>query len=261
MLLVIDCGNTNIVFGLYDGKDLQNVWRIETHPTPSLDDMQSALVVSPDTIDDVIIASVVPASIEPLRAFSMSLGIEPFIIDSDHTDFGVMVDVPNPSQVGPDRIVNAAACAALGIIPAIVVDFGTATTFDVVLEGQDRPRYAGGVIAPGVNLSVTALSAAAARLPDIHVEDMLRPDWQDQNLPVLGTSTISAMQSGILYGYIGLVEGILTRLQGELNLSATVIATGGLAKIYAPHIPVISDVRDNLTLDGLAGIFARNKSI
>lgn len=261
MLLVIDCGNTNIVFGSYDGKELLSVWRLETHPLPTLENIRAALPIAADSIEGVIIASVVPASIEPLVAFSKSLGHEPFVVDSAFTDFGIVVDVPKPSQVGPDRIVNAAACASMGLVPAIVVDFGTATTFDVVLDGDEAPRYAGGVIAPGVNLSVAALGAAAARLPDVDVQDMLQADWQSDSLPVLGTTTHSAMQSGILWGYVGLVEGILARLQDELQLSATVIATGGLAAIYAPHIPMISDVRDNLTLDGLAGIFARNKSI
>ena len=260
MLLVIDCGNTNIVFGLYSGKDLKFVWRLETHPTPTLSDMGSALPVSKQTIDNVIIASVVPTSIQPLTQFSKQLGHEPIIVDGANTDFGVTVDVPNPSQVGPDRVINAAACAALGFVPAIVVDFGTATTFDVVLDGADGPRYAGGVIAPGVNLSVAALSAAAARLPDVDVQDLLTDSWQEDAVPVLGTTTNSAMQAGILWGYVGLVEGILTRLADALHLSPKIIATGGLASIYAPHILGVSEVRDNLTLDGLAGIFARNKN-
>lgn len=261
MLLVIDCGNTNIVFGIYDGQHIQSVWRVETHPLPTVDKLRSALNLSAETITGVVIASVVPDALVPLEDFAVSIGHKPLIVGGGDVDFGIMVDVPKPSQVGPDRIVNAAACASMGMVPAIVVDFGTATTFDVVLEGVDAPRYAGGVIAPGVNLSVEALSAAAARLPEVKLEAIEIADWHQDKVPVLGTSTNSAMQSGILWGYVGLVEGILNRLCTELDVTPTIIATGGLAHLYAPHIKMISEVRDNLTLDGLAGIFARNKNI
>ena len=259
MLLVIDCGNTNIVCALYEGHVLQSVWRIDTHPLPTIDSLTDSLHAHVDAdalIEGVVIASVVPQATLLLKMFSSKIGCTPLVIGEGGAEIGVDVDVPNPEQVGPDRLVNAAACAFLDMVPAIVVDFGTATTFDVVLHGPNGARYAGGVIAPGVNLSVSALSAAAARLPAMNIQD-----WQTDTIPALGTSTDSAMRSGILWGYVGLVEGILSRLISELHIEPKIIATGGLATLYAPHISSISTVKDNLTLDGLASIFARNKHV
>lgn len=271
MLLAIDCGNTNIVFGLYDQLDQLAVWRMDTHPLPCCGDMlascgdvlarlqQSAGDVLPKhAIEGIAIASVVPDASVVLRAFAAALGHSPLMVGEAGTDIGIEIDVPNPSQVGPDRLVNAAACYFLDAVPAIVVDFGTATTFDVVLEGANGARYAGGVIAPGVNLSVAALSAAAARLPDMTIPEMNIQDWQAGAVPALGTTTEAAMRSGILWGYVGLVDGILDRLQSELGIQARIIATGGLALLYTPHIKALSEIHDDLTLLGLCRIFAMN---
>ena len=259
MLLVIDCGNTNIVFALYEKQHVRAVWRLETCPLPAKSQIINVLkthCADVNLIEGIVVASVVPDATILLQGCASALGHTALVVGEADTDIGVAVNVPNPEQVGADRLVNAAACAYLGMVPAIVVDFGTATTFDVVLSNAKGAYYAGGVIAPGVNLSVSALSAAAARLPEMNIQD-----WQAYTVPALGKTTDSAMKSGILWGYVGLVEGILNKLHAELDMTPKIIATGGLAPLYSPHIKAISEVRDNLTLDGLASIFARNKGV
>ena len=269
MLLAIDCGNTNIVMSVYDGAAQRALWRIETHPAPTVEQLIASVNDKlPEggaaALSGLVAASVVPDVTDILRQFGTALGLRALIVGDSDIDVGVDVDVPHPEQVGADRIVNATACLERGLVPAIIIDFGTATTFDVVLGTPARARYAGGVIAPGVNLSVAALSAAAARLPEMNIEA-----W-GADTPILGRTTDEAMQAGILWGYVGLVEGILSRLitslsdagqTGPTGAPPTTIATGGLAPLYAPHIQAISGVEQDLTLRGLCHIYAMNKDI
>jgi len=169
---------------------------------------------------------------------------------------GIGVDVENPAEVGADRLVNALGAQGLGMIPSIIIDFGTATTFDLVLaDASGAPVYAGGIIAPGVNLSVEALSRAAAKLPEMDIQN-----WQAADVPVPGRSTEQAMRAGVLWGYAGLAEGLIARLQEQVGEQVPVIATGGLASLYAPHISAIGQVAPDLTLIGLFQLYQINKA-
>ena len=209
-------------------------------------------------IEHCILASVVPDVTQNLIRFCEErLAVEPMVIGEDNIDLGLDVQTDDPAQVGADRLVNAVAVAKAGHVPAIILDFGTATTFDVVLPASPKSGkqaiYAGGVIAPGVHRSVEALVAAAAKLPSLVVDSF------DDKLPVLGKSTESAMKSGVLWGYVGLIDGILSRLKAEPELAAAkVIGTGGLAALFAPHISTIDRVDSELTMNGLFEIFNRN---
>ena len=215
MLLAIDCGNTNIVFAIYNGDEQRASWRISSDSRRSTDEY-----------------------IVWLTQLMTLKNIE-------------VADIDRPDQAGADRLVNAVAAAAWHKPPAIVIDFGTATTLDLI---GDKGAYEGGIIAPGVNLSIEALYMAAARLPRIAVKP-----WQ-ANMPVLGTDTISAMQSGVFWGYVGMVEGLLERLRQNHGADLPAIVTGGLAPLFADHIngPLIVDA--DLTLKGLVRVHAQNKN-
>lgn len=232
MLLAIDIGNTNIVCGLFDGDTLQKTWRQKTS-LPFLCDEQG--------IDDVIVSSVVPDKNQEISDF-----FEGKITFVTNDNAGVTVNLDNPEEVGADRLVNAVAVNALYNKPAIIVDFGTATTFDVV-DGQGA--YHGGIIAPGINLSLKALGDAAANLPVLKVE---KPPQ------VVGKNTVDAMQSGVYWGYIGLIEGNIKRIQEEIGEDCTVIATGGLAPLFAEGTDMLPIIDPDLTLKGLLQI---NKSL
>ena len=268
MLLAIDCGNTNIVFALFSADSKIAEWRLETVSRRPADEYFIALCHILETqklfytdIDSCILASVVPDVTQNLKRFCEErLAVDPMVIGEDSIDLGLEVQTDDPAQVGADRLVNAVAVAKSGDVPAIILDFGTATTFDVVLPALpgsgNQAVYAGGVIAPGVHRSVEALVAAAAKLPSLVVDSF------DDSLPVLGKSTESAMKAGVLWGYVGLIEGILSRLKSDPELNnATVIATGGLASLFAPHIGAIDKVDSELTLDGLWTIFNRNINV
>ena len=257
MLLAIDCGNTNIVFAIYDGDEQRASWRISSDSRRSTDEYVVWLTqlmrlksINVGEINGVMIASVVP-DIQPKLVALAHRGFDlvPLCVDESNVDLGIAINIDRPEQAGADRLVNAVAAAAWHNLPAIVVDFGTATTLDLI---GPKGAYEGGIIAPGVNLSIEALYMAAARLPRIAVKP-----WR-KDMPVLGTDTISAMQSGIFWGYVGMVEGLLARLRHSYGADLPAIVTGGLAPLFADHIngPLVVDA--DLTLKGLVRIHALN---
>jgi type III pantothenate kinase len=256
MLLAIDCGNTNAVFAVHDGTNWRACWRAATRSDRTADEyaawltqMMALAGLSPGDIDASVLATVVPATAEPLRRLCCDyVGGEPLVVGGRGVTTGVPVRVDRPEQLGPDRLANAVAGHAHYGGPLIVVDFGTATTFDMV--GADG-GYEGGVIAPGVAGSVEALHAATARLPRIEVR---RPS------AVIGTTTASAMESGVFWGYMGMIEGILARMEDARGAAPTVVATGGLAPTFVDETPRIHHVDAMLTLDGLRRIHARNRA-
>ena len=261
MLLALDIGNTNIVVGVFRGDELLHSWRLSTQRQRTTDEMGMWVLqlfqhgrLAPTDIDAVVAASVVPTLTGPTidmarRYFER----EPLVVDGT-TDTGMPLLVDEPGQVGADRIVNGVAAhgrhgrtangSSRGLI---VVDFGTATTFDAVSQ---KGEYLGGVICPGVNISADALFERAARLPRV---DVHRPD------AVIGRTTVSQMQSGLFYGYVGLVEGIVGRMRQELGEKTVCVATGGLAEMIAPDTPAIDEVDRDLTLHGLRIIWNRNQ--
>ena len=258
MLLAVDCGNTNIVFALYDGDAQHANWRISTDPKRSADEylvwltqLMALSDVAVDELSDMIIANVVPEVQPKLMSLARrGLNLIPQVIGDKNIDLGIKINIDQPNQAGADRLVNAVAARDLYHLPAIILDFGTATTFDLIGRGGS---YEGGIIAPGVNLSVEALYLAAARLPRLAVKP-----WED-DMPILGKDTISAMHSGIFWGYVSMVEGLIGRLRRDYGANLPAIATGGLASLFADHVASISIVDPDLTLKGLVSIHAQNK--
>ena len=258
MLLAVDCGNTNIVFAIYDGNTQKANWRISTDPKRSADEyliwlteLMTLNSIAVDRLSDMIIANVVP-ELQPklLDLAQRGFGLIPQVIGDEAIDLGIKINIDQPNQAGADRVVNVVAARDLYDLPAIILDFGTATTFDLV--GRDG-SYEGGIIAPGVNLSVEALYLAAARLPRLTVEP-----WQ-ADMPILGKDTVTAMRSGIFWGYVSMVEGLIGRLRRDHGANLPAIATGGLAPLFANHVASISIVDPDLTLKGLVRIHAQNK--
>lgn len=252
MLLAIDAGNTNIVFAVCDGSKIVAQWRASTRVGRTADEhgvwLSQLLALEGLKFSDLteaIIASVVPAAVFDLREFCRRyLKCDPLIIGAPAVDLGIGIKVDHPEAVGADRLINAVAASERYSGALIVVDFGTATTFDVVAANGD---YEGGVISPGVNLSAEALHQAAAMLPRVAVR---------RTQGVIGKDTIPAMQSGIYWGYVGLVEGLVSRIKGEYGSAMTVIATGGLASLF--QIASIDHVDPDLTIRGLMLVHARN---
>ncbi|WP_448585733.1 type III pantothenate kinase [Thermaurantiacus sp.] len=258
MLLAVDVGNTNIVFALAEGETILHRWRIATNGGRTADEygvwLSQLLAlngVERSAVDSAIIASVVPQTLFNLRGLARKyFHVEPLVAGSPGFDYGMPIALPNPSEVGADRIVNAVAARARWPGPLIIVDFGTATTFDVVsAEGA----YEGGAIAPGINLSMDALYRAAARLPRIAVEPPVEGS-------AIGKGTVHAMQSGVFYGYLGLIEGLVARLSREIGAPPTVIATGGLAPLFSRHTAVIHAADPDLTIRGLILLHAANRA-
>ncbi|MEM8799387.1 MAG: type III pantothenate kinase [Pseudomonadota bacterium] len=258
MLLAIDSGNTNTVFSCVDPSgQAAHVWRISTKSARTADEYMvwiSQLLdlakINASDIDAAIIATVVPPTLFQLRTLCRSyFKVDPLVVGDTDVDLGIGIKVPNPQEVGADRLVNAVAAFDQFGGPAIIIDFGTATTFDVIDEYGD---YCGGVIAPGINLSLEALYQGAAKLPRIAIE---RP----KTMKVIGTSTISAMQSGVMWGYVGLIEGLVDRITAEWGKPMKVIATGGLASIFDDQSHIIDEVDKGLTLRGLWLISCRQK--
>ncbi len=253
LLLAIDAGNTNTVFGIFQGDQQRGQWRAETRAGRTADEyavwLNQLLAhdrIESNLIDAAIIASVVPETVYHLRSLCQSYyGCEPLIV-GENAHIGAEIAVDNPHEVGADRLVNAVA--AHGRYPGalIVIDFGTATTFDVV---DSSGAYRGGVIAPGVNLSLEALHMAAAQLPRIAPK---RPQ------AVIGTGTVTAMQSGVYWGYVSLIEGLVARIKAEFAEPMTVIATGGLAPLFHAATTVIEHIDADLTMRGLLEIYRRN---
>lgn len=256
MLIAIDVGNTNIVFAVFDdGGDICGEWRIQTMTEMSSEELSDWLdrkLKSADIdvgkITEAIIATVVPDMLPQLKSLCNDfIHVKPIVVGEDGVKLDVEVLVDNPNEVGADRLVNAVAARVYGP-PLIVVDFGTATTFDVI---DENGNYAGGVIAPGINLSLTALHSAAAKLPEVQV---VKPE------KVIGKATVPAMQSGIYWGYVSMVEGIVKRIKVEFDKNdMKVIATGGLAHLFSEGTDVIKKVDSALTLNGLYQIARHNQ--
>ena len=254
MLLAIDAGNTNIVFAMCEGETIRAQWRAVTETTRTADEY--AILLKPllefqglsfGDIDAAIIATVVPAALFDLRQFCRRyLNCEPLVVGEINVDLGIGVHTDRPQAVGADRLVNAVAAHAAYEGALIVVDFGTATTFDIVAENGD---YEGGVIAPGANLSAEALHQAAAMLPRVAIA---------RTQSVIGKDTIPAMQSGLYWGYLALIEGLVARIRDEYGKPMTVIATGGLANLFYRQTPAIDHLDPDLTIRGLMQIQARN---
>jgi type III pantothenate kinase len=253
MLLVVDAGNTNVVFAVHDGASWRGVWRIATDPQRTSDEYAVWLLtllglarLKPTDIHRTVIGTVVPAALYHLRRLCREwFSAEPLIARAS-LDWGFEIRVDRPDEVGADRLLNALGAHRRFGGPLVVVDFGTATTFDVVAGDGG---YVGGVIAPGINLSIEALHRAAARLPRIGIG---RPQ------SVIGRSTVPAMQSGVYWGYVGLVEGLVTRIKAEYGDPLKVVATGGLAPLFAEGTMMIEQIDPDLTLDGLRLLAARN---
>ncbi|MEQ8258328.1 type III pantothenate kinase [Roseovarius confluentis] len=254
MLLAIDCGNTNTVFAIWDGSKFLCTLRTSTHHARTADayfTWFSTLVKHYEIdldITDVIISSTVPRVVFNLRVFAdRFFGCRPIVVGKPECALPRQPRVDEGTQVGPDRLVNAAGAYDLYGGNLIVVDFGTATTFDVVAEDG---AYVGGVISPGVNLSLEALHMAAAALPHI---DVTKPQ------KVIGTNTVDCMQSGVFWGYVGLVSGVTERIRAEYETPMKIIGTGGLAPLFAQGDLLFDEIREDLTMHGLTVIHAHNK--
>lgn len=255
-LLAIDIGNTNIHLGLWDGKAWSFTWRVRTVQGKMPDEYAVLLRnfmrdrnMNWDAISDVVIASVVPSLTSAFVELTQRyLEVEPLVV-SARIKTGVMVDVDQPDQVGADRIVNAAAARELYGCPAIVLDFGTATTFDIV---STEGNYIGGSIAPGIGIALDALTGRTAQLYKVALEPPPSP---------IGRNTAHAIQSGMFWGYVGLVEGLVVRIREALpnGSEAKVIATGGLAPLFNAHTTVIQEIAPFLTLDGMRLIYGYNR--
>jgi type III pantothenate kinase len=254
MLLAIDIGNTNIKIGIFDGDELKATWNIATGIHRTADEYGGVLLslmerkkVSPSKITGIALCSVVPpllpAFVELCRKY---LDSEPLVVEAG-VKTGMRIRLDNPREVGSDRVVDAVAAQHLYGKPLIIVDLGTATTFSVVSQEGD---YLGGAIAPGVVIATEALYTRTAALPRIRLS---RPEQ------AIGRNTVAAMQSGIIFGHVGLIEGMIRRIEQELGSKAKVIATGGQAYFLAQEMPVIQIVNPDLTLIGLRLIYEMNK--
>jgi type III pantothenate kinase len=257
LLLAIDVGNTNIVLGVYAGEQLLQSWRLATQRERTSDELGIWITqlfehrqIETARVRAVVMASVVP----PLTRMAVEMveqyfRLAPLVVDGE-TKTGMPVLYENPFEVGADRIVNGiGAYERYGRqegCPVIVVDFGTATTFDAITA---RGEYLGGVICPGIQISADALFQRAARLPRI---DVRKPQH------VIGRTTVASMESGLFYGYVGMVEGLVQRMRGELGTSAICVSTGGLADVISPETSAIQEVDPELTLRGLRIVWERN---
>ena len=254
MLLVVDVGNTNTVLGLFDGDQLVHDWRIRTVVDHTVDEYGMLIYnlyktsrISSRKIQDIIISCVVPPMLNILEPLCQKyFNLKPLIVGPG-VKTGMPIYYDNPREVGADRIVNAVAGYEKYKKDLIIVDFGTATTFDYVSE---KGEYMGGCISPGIMISSDALFERAAKLPRV---ELSKPK------SIVAKDTVSSMQAGIMYGYAGLVDGICDRIKAEVKSNPLVVATGGLAKIVAPETKSIDVVDEMLTLEGLRIIYLRNR--
>jgi type III pantothenate kinase len=255
MLLAFDIGNTNIHMGLWQVDSWRLSWRARTVAQKMPDEYAVLVRNFLDTADvgyraitGVIISSVVPTLTPAFQELARRyLDIEPIVV-TNKSKLGVKIAIDIPEQAGADRLCNAVALSQLYGMPAVSVDFGTSTNFDVVSANNE---YIGGALAPGINLAHDALVSRAAKL---HKVDLVPPPYP------IGSNTIHAMQSGIFWGYVGMIDGLLTRIKGQLNSDKTqVIATGGLAPLFKEHITLIDHIAPELTLDGLRLIYEMNR--
>ena len=255
MLLVINSNNTNTVFGAFDGDAMRAAWRISTDPRRTADEYAVWLThlmalegLKFADIDGVVLSNVVPqASFNLVSLCRRYFKGDPVIVGDASVKLGFEIRLDRPEEAGADRLANAAGARRFYQMPAIVIDLGTATTFDVIDEGGN---YCGGAISPGINLAFEALYMGAAKLPRIEIR---RPPQ------VVGKTTVGAMQSGIFWGYIGLIEGLIVRIQAEWGRKMTVIGTGGLVPLVADATPCIEHVDLDLTLKGLVDIYRLNR--
>lgn len=253
MLLAIEQGNTNTLFAIHDGETWTSQWRAATDSSRTADEYAVWLFqllamagLNFSMLDGCIISSVVPQSIFNLRNLARRyLHVEPLVI-GENADLGIPVRIDKPSEAGADRLVNAIGAHAVYSGPLIVIDSGTATTFDVVAADGG---FEGGVIAPGINLSMEALHAAAAKLPRVAIQKPQK---------IIGTDTVGAMQAGVFWGYIALIEGLIARIKAEYSAPMTVVATGGVASLFHGATLFIDHFDPDLTIRGLLEIHRRN---
>jgi type III pantothenate kinase len=259
LLLAIDVGNTNIVLGVFESEELQVSWRLATMRERTADELGVWVAqlfdhrhIDRTRVGGIVTASVVPPLTRTVQTMATQyFGLTPLVVDGE-TVTGMPNLYEHPSEVGADRIVNGIGAyeryGRAARRPVIVVDFGTATTFDVI---SARGEYLGGVICPGVQISADALFQRAARLPRV---DVRKP------AAVIGRTTVGSMESGLFYGYVGLIEGLVERIRGEIGGAAACVATGGLADIIAPETRAIEHVDAELTLHGLRIVWDRNRT-
>ena len=258
MLLAADVGNTNVVFALFERREIKARWRIATDPRRTGDEYAVWLFqlmqiegIARESVDQVIISTVVPRALHNLDVLSRKyFGIEPLVAGEGKAEWGIAIDVDEPQSLGADRAVNAIAAHAKYGGDLIVIDFGTATTFDVV---DFTGAYKGGIIAPGINLSLDALVSHTAKLPRIAIES-------PRGNSVIGRNTEDQMLIGVFWGYVAMMEGLIERLTAEIGRPAKVIATGGLALLFDQHIQIFDAVDTDLTLEGLALLAERAAS-
>jgi type III pantothenate kinase len=256
MLLAIDAGNTNLVFALVEDGVIRARWRIATDPRRTADQyavwLHQLLALegfARADVSAVIIATVVPRALHNLEVLaSKYFRVEPLIAGEPPVAWGIELDVADPGSVGADRVLNAIAAHAIHEGDLIVVDFGTAATFDVV---DYAGAYKGGIIAPGINLSLDALVSAAAKLPRIAIE-------APESRTVIGRTTEEQMHIGIYWGYVAMIEGLVARLKAEIGRPVSVVATGGLATLFDAHTDIFDAIEGDLTIQGLAMLYARS---
>jgi type III pantothenate kinase len=259
MLLAIDAGNTNLVFALVEDGVIRARWRIATDPRRTADQyavwLHQLLQLEGHErgdVEAVIIGTVVPRALHNLEVLSLKyFGVQPLIAGQGAAEWGIELDVAEPKTVGADRVLNAIAAHAIHEGDLIVIDFGTATTFDFV---DASGAYKGGIIAPGINLSLDALVTAAAKLPRIAIE-------APRESTVIGRTTEEQMHIGIYWGYVAMMEGLVARMKAEIGRAVTVVATGGLATLFDRHTDIFDAIEPDLTIQGLSLLYQRSQSL